>query len=254
MLPSLNRKLTKLSGPLWVHQRRYVLLKFGNGITEMRGSLAGNVYSRNRYGAYARARTKPTNPNTARQQGIRNAIAALTVIWSTTLTAAQRAAWNLYGNSVAMKNKLGETIYLTGFNHFIRSNANLHESFSASIDDGPVIFELPAKDPMFAITISEATQEITMAFNAALPWNTEAGARFWPFQGSPQNAQRNYFNGPWRKMAHIAGVDPGGEPSPVTKPVQFAVAEGQHIWCYARIQRADGRLSEPFQADTFCTA
>ena len=228
------------------------LIKFGGGVTEMRGSLAGNVYSRNRYCAYARARTKPINPNTARQQGVRAAIAYLTAYWSGTLTAVQRTAWNLYGDSVAMKNKLGETVYLTGFNHFIRSNAIFAAIGGAPIADGPVIFELPAKDPTFAATGSEATQLITVTIDAAMAWAVETGGHMYLFQGQPQNAQRNYFGGPWRYLGTLSGIDPGGPVPPHSYAVPFAIAEGQRIWTYARIRRADGRLSETFEADFFC--
>jgi len=98
------------------------LVKYGGGIIQMSGSIAGNTYARNRYGNYARARTKPVNPNSAQQQVIRGAMQELTTRWAQTLTALQRAAWNLYGTNVAMLNKLGETIKLSGFNHYLRSN------------------------------------------------------------------------------------------------------------------------------------
>jgi len=98
------------------------LVKFGGGVVQMSGSIAGDTFARNRYGNYCRARTKPTNPNTSRQQDVRASLAFLTDRWSNTLTALQRAAWNLYGDSVAMTNRLGETTKLTGFNHYIRSN------------------------------------------------------------------------------------------------------------------------------------
>jgi len=122
------------------------LVKFGGGITQMSGSVGGTTFARNRYGNYARAKTKPVNPNTAAQAAIRSALSELTVLWSQTLSAAQRTAWNLYGASVAMKNRLGETTYLTGFNHYIRSNVMRNRVGLGVVNDGPVIFELPAAD------------------------------------------------------------------------------------------------------------
>lgn len=230
------------------------LLKFGGGITEMRGSIAGNVYSRNRYGAYARARTVPVNPNTARQVAIRAAIAFLTDRWANTLTAVQRTAWNLYASNVVMTNKLGESINLTGFNHYIRSNV-VAKNFSLTIvDAGPVVFELPAQDPLYSFTISEATQQISTTYDDGMDWADETGANLLLSAGQPQNPQRNFFAGPWRLYGQVAGAT-GAPPAPPHGGASpFGVAEGQHVWCYARIRRADGRLSAPFRNDVFVAA
>jgi len=230
------------------------LVKFGGGITQMAGSIAGNVFARNRYGNYVRARTKPTNPNTARQQAVRAALAQLTARWSDTLTAAQRAAWDLYASSVAMLNRLGESTHLSGYNHYIRSNVARQQGGAAIVDAGPVVFELPAQDPTFIVTGSEAAQQLTLAYDDTMAWADENGAYMFFFQGSPQNAQRNFFGGPWRYLTNVAGVNGAPPASPKVVGVPFAIAEDQHQWAYARISRADGRLSEPFRDDCFIGA
>lgn len=230
------------------------LVKYGGGIIQMSGSIAGNTYARNRYGNYARARTKPVNPNTQYQQGIRAAMQEVTARWGQTLTANQRTAWNLYANSVNMTNKLGETIKLSGFNHYVRSNIARSERGWAQVDDGPVVFEVPEADPTFAITASEATQQITYAFDNGLDWASEDGAYLWLYQGKPQNAQRNFFAGPWRYNSIEQGNSGAPPVSPKVTGVMMAISEGQRLWCYARVQRADGRLSQIFRADTFCAA
>lgn len=227
---------------------------FGGGIVAARGSIAGNTFSRNHYGAYVRARVKPVNPNTARQQQVRNSIAFLAAYWAGTLTALQRTAWDLYGSSVAMTDSLGATMYLTGYNHFIRSNIALKVAAKTIVADGPVIFEIPAKDPTFAITASEAVQEISHVFDNSMAWANEDGGFMFLYQGKPQNPQRNSFFGPWRWMGFATGNDITPPVSPIDLAVDFAISEGQRQWGYARIIRADGRLSEPFRADTFCTA
>lgn len=230
------------------------LIKFGGGITEMRGSMAGNVFSRNKSGAYVRARTKPTNPNTALQQAVRNALAQLTVRWSQTVTAAQRTAWNLYASSVSMTNKLGESIFLSGFNQYLRSNIVLLQSGGTIVDAGPTTFELPDTDPAMVASGSEGTQLVSIAFNDALVWLDEDDAYMHLWQGSPQNAQRNFFDGPWRYLTSLAGDSVTPLTSPQTAAASFAITELQRVWVYARIQRADGRLSEPFRSDFFVGA
>lgn len=230
------------------------LVKYGGGIVQISGSIGGDTHARNRYGNYIRPRTKPINPNTAAQVAVRAALAALTDRWAQTLDAAKRTAWNLYAANVVMKNKLGESINLSGFNHYIRSNLALKRSNLTVIDDGPVIFEIPDHDPLFAITGSEATQQISVVFDPALAWANETGGYLWLYQGMPQNAQRNFFGGPWRIMDLALGDDAVPPASPKLCAVVFAIAEGQRQWCYARIQRADGRLSAPFRSDAIVAA
>lgn len=230
------------------------LVKFGGGIIQLSGSLAGNTFARNHYGNYVRAKTKPVNPNTALQIAVRTAVGAMTTRWSQTLTAVQRTAWNLYAASVAMKNKLGEVVYMTGFNHYIRSNSIRSTQGLTIVDDGPTIFELPEKDSAFAITASETTQVITAVFDDTLPWLDENDAHIVIYQGRPQNPQRNFFAGPWRYASKEDGDSVTPPTTPASVAVSFAIAELQKLWCYARILRADGRITEPFSASCFCAA
>lgn len=230
------------------------LIKYGGGIVQMSGSIAGNTFARNRYGNYVRARTKPINPKTAKQILVRAIVAELSARWSQTLDNAQRTAWNLYASSVAMKNKLGEVVYLSGYNHYIRSNSWFLRMSRTLVDDGPVVFELPAQDPTMSISISEATQQVTMTFDDTLPWCSEDNAMLVILQSQPQNPQRNFFGGPW--TGRSAKVGAAGVP--VVSPLDYAsitvATELQRIWAKFRILRADGRLSEAFVADTFCLA
>ncbi len=230
------------------------LIKFGGGVIQMSGSIAGNTFARNRYGNYVRARTKPINPNTDNQVLVRAVIASLTEKWSTVLTAANRTAWNLYASNVPMKNKLGEVMHLSGFNHYIRSNATRHRLAQGLANAGPVIFELPPQDPLFAISISEATQQVTVTYDDTRDWANENQGYLWFFQGQPQNPQRNFFKGPWLFCSSVLGVAGAPPASPAVRDVVTVCSEGQHVWFYGRIERADGRLSEPFYADTFCLA
>lgn len=230
------------------------LVMYGGGVTQISGRIGGDVHARNKSGNYIRAGTKPTNPNTAAQQRVRNAVGMLSDRWAGTLTAPQRTAWNLYASNVAMKNRLGQTIFNSGYNHFHRSNSFLSQYGLTIIDAGPVLFELPAKDPVLSITASEATQRIAVTFDDGLDWCSEDDAYMLFLTGQPQNAQRNYFNGPYKGIRFLSG-DVG---APIASPQDIVpfhvITEGQHLWVQARILRADGRLSEVMRAQCFCAA
>lgn len=230
------------------------LVRYGGGIASMSGSIGGDVHARNRYGPYIRPRTKPINPNTARQIAARSALSVLTERWAETLTVGQRTEWNLYASNLVMKNRLSQDIHLTGFNHYIRSNANIIRVSRTPVDDGPGNFTLPDHDPTFTITASEATQQVSIAFDNTLAWATETNGLMLVLQGQPQNAQRNFFGGPYKGINVIAGIDPGGAVSPDLAVSFYPIVEGQHIWAQARIFRADGRLSTPFYDDVLVAA
>lgn len=249
-----NLALHTALGPMRQMNVRFALVKYGGGIIQMSGSIGGQTYARNRFGNYVRARTKPINPNTARQQGVRAAMAYLTTRWADTLTIVQRTAWNLYGTNVAMKNRLAETVYLTGFNHYIRSNLINKQLALSIIDDGPTTFEVPAKDPTMLFTASMATQQISVVYDDTMDWANETGGYLHLFQGMPQNSQRNFFAGPWRFIGSIVGVTGTPPSSPEVVGVNFAIAELQKCWIYGRIGRADGRLSQKFRDDVIISS
>jgi len=230
------------------------LVRYGGGVIQMSGSIAGNTFARNRYGNYTRARTKPINPNSARQSKVRAIIADLVERWNETLSDAQRTAWATYAAAVAMKNRLGETIYLTGFNHFIRSNCSYLDAVAQYFDDAPTTLSLAQQDPAFEIAASAGTQDISVTFNTDLDWNSEPGAGMMFLDGRPQNNTRNFFAGPYRGIEWLGGIQPPGNASPQTHTGIFTLVEGQKIWVQARIIRADGRLSEPMTANCIIVA
>lgn len=230
------------------------LVKFGVGVVQISGRVGGNVFARNKSGNYIRAGTKPTNPNTALQQAARNSVAGLSDRWAQTVTAVQRTAWNLYGTSVAMTNRLGETIYLSGYNHYVRSNAFLSRYGITNIDAGPVDFTLPAKDPTISIAASAATQQITVTFDDGLAWASEDNAYMTALMGQPQNPQRNFFKGPWKGIRYLSGNAGAPLASPLPLGALHVITQGQRLWVQFRIYRADGRVSEAFEANCFCGA
>jgi hypothetical protein len=228
------------------------LVKFGGGITQMSGSIAGNTFARNRYGNYVRSRTKPVNPNSVLQSLCRSSIGQTTQAWRTSCSAAQRAAWKTYADAIAMKNKLGETTYLSGFNHYCRVNAFRARLIEPIIAAGPTVLALPEKDPQFAVTASVATQQVSISYDATLPWHAIVSSFIAVFMGQPQNATRNFFAGPWKYTGMIQIEDT----SPKALAAVMTLVLGQKVWVYARICTGptDGRLSEPMLASCIVAA
>lgn len=219
------------------------LIRFPEG-QQRSGSAGGSVYSRNRSGAYIRARSVPVNPNTDRQVAARNIMRALSIAWNNTLTQDQRDAWEVYAQNVVWQNKLGDAINLTGLNHYTRSNSAVLAAGLTRVDDAPTTFTLAAAEAALVPTASEATQIVSCAYDDAADWVSEDGAAQLFYQGLPGNASKKFFASPYRLLGIVLS-DSGTPPtSPSAIAAVFPFAEGNRIWVRSRILRADGRLSE----------
>ncbi len=219
------------------------LIRFAEG-QQRSGSIGATVFSHNRFGAYIRARSVPVNPNTARQVGVRNVVRSLAIAWNNALTQVQRDLWEVYAANTTWTNKLGDSVNLTGLNHFIRSNTPRLLAGLVRIDDGPPPVGLATAELALSVTASEATQLITIAFDDSAPWNNEDLGLQVFYMGIPKNGGIKFFGGPYRKVLSHFGSLAAPIASPVATATVFPFTEGLRIWVRSRVSRADGRLSE----------
>ncbi len=230
------------------------LVQLGGGVLDARGSIGGQVFSKNRNGNYIRARTTPVNPRSTRQNKIRSVVQFLAPYWSGTLTQLQRDAWEVYAAAITRANKLGAQIKLTGYNMFIRTNTPLLQSNKTIVPAAPTLLTLPPADPLFACTVDETAQQISVAYNDTLAWTKQDGGHLIVSMSIPKAAGNAFIGGPMRVAAVIDGIDPGGVASPQVMAVPFPVAQGQEVVCSARIAENDGRLSDVFRSQSSVTA
>ena len=230
-------------------------MKFLQGLLgPMSGSKGGVTASHNRFGAYLRSMVIGVNPNTDRQQAVRSIFATLSYDWSNVLTSVERAKWNMYASIVVMKDALGQDIYLTGYNHFIRSNTVALLGAVPQVNAGPMIYTLADEDDTMVGTVDEANQEISVAFNDAMPWVDEDDALMQINMSRPANTGVYYVP----PVNRVAGFILGDSTTPPTTPAvldcPFPVAETNKVIVTGRILRADARLSGKFQKLSVVTA
>ena len=212
--------------------------------TQKSGSTGGTTHSRNRFGAYERSRSVPVNPNTARQVGVRNVVRSLAIAWNNDLTQVQRDLWEVYAANTSWTNRLGQSVNLTGLNHFIRSNTPRLLSGLARTDNGPPPVGLATAELALSVTASEASQLITIAFDDSAPWNNEDNGLQVFYMGLPKNGAIKFFGGPYRKVLSHFGSLATPIASPIATATVFPFTAGLRIWVRSRVSRADGRLSE----------
>lgn len=118
-------------------------IKFGMMMTDARGKLGGQVFSKNRAGAYIRTKVSPVNPQTRAQVQVRSHLATLSTGWNA-LTASQIAQWNDAVEDWASTDVFGDIKKPTGKNLCVKLNLNLLNSGQPTIASPPLKMYLPA--------------------------------------------------------------------------------------------------------------
>lgn len=101
------------------------LVLFGNGITDMRGSISGNTYSRSRFGASVRAKTSPVIPTSNFASASRSLLPSIAIDWSNLLTQTERAQWNAFALVNPAVNVFGQVSYLSGMQWYVKTQINV---------------------------------------------------------------------------------------------------------------------------------
>jgi len=207
------------------------------------GSVGGLTYSHNKGGQYTRARKIPTNPNSAFQQVIRSLVSQISDAWANTLTSAQRTAWNTYAANVSMLDRLGQSMKLSGLNHYIRSNVPRVQAGLARIDAGPSTFNLGDYTPCTFTSLVAATGVVSIGFTTSDDWVSETAAALLLYVSKPQQDTIAYFKGPYRLAGMLQGNAGSPPVSPGTWNSPYTYVAGQVAHIRLQVVRANGRLS-----------
>lgn len=210
------------------------------------GSIAGLTYSHNQGGLYARARTIPTNPSTAQQQAIRNAVSQLTQLWSSTLTDTQRDGWTTYAAAVPITDTLGDPRNIGALAMYVRCNVPRLQASLARIDDAPTVYTLGDATGLSVSNLDPATEEYDVNYTNTDAWADTGGALL-IYSSRPTNQTVNFFKGPYRLAGMVLGntSTPPTSPETVTSPFPFAAGNRLHVQIRATLP--DGRLTSPYR-------
>lgn len=90
----------------------------GFALGELRGKIGGNVFSRNKSGAYVRARVTPVNPQTARQQSARYRFGNMSILYQS-ISAGLKDCWEGFARTHFNPLKGNSTGIYSGGNAFV---------------------------------------------------------------------------------------------------------------------------------------
>ncbi len=99
-------------------------IKLGAALADIRGKVGGAIFSRNKGGAYMKAFTQPTNPQTNAQQERRALFGTLMSQWRD-LSQAQRNSFINNAPNYPQTNKVGEVSILSGSQLYVKANMTL---------------------------------------------------------------------------------------------------------------------------------
>jgi len=176
-------------------------IKMGQIVSEARGSVAGWVFSRNTYGAYARQKVSPVNPSSVAQQGVRNFLAATSQGWRA-LAANLRLQWNTQAEQFARTNVFGDQESLTGFNLFMKLNLNLLTIGQTPITVPPALADVTSLTSLSAaISVGGGTANLTFAPAIV------AGTSFILYATAPMSAGKKFVKSEYRKIDVLTSAD-----------------------------------------------
>lgn len=175
------------------------VINTGSIVNDIRGSVGTETYARGQGGLYVRARTTPTDPNTAPQQACRAAVTALSQYWSGTLTEQQRIDWRSYAHQHPRPNRWGELTITNGYTRFVRINFHRYRLWQLVTFTSPPPSP-PIHPPIFTFSANCFTEEIVISLNLPTYDPPPMYLRLWAFAGITVNPGRNFYNGPWQYL------------------------------------------------------
>jgi hypothetical protein len=175
------------------------LVKYGEFIVAMSGKAGGTINSNNRGGKYAKNWARPVNRNTIYQIGARNTQTRFAQLWRT-LTAAQRAAWIAAAPTFPYVNRVGDTVFLSGFNLYCKLNINLALVGVTPLTTPPAAGGVTT---VLTLTATEIAGVTTLTFT---PTPIPAGTNFLVWATPGLSAGVNYVKNQYRLIGFFAAA------------------------------------------------
>lgn len=170
--------------------------KFGMMMTDARGKLGGQVFTKNRSGAIIRTKVTPSNARTERQMFIRNALSTISALWST-LSQSQRDSFDGAVEQWQGTNIFGDIVNPTGKTLFTKLNMNLKNTLQAQIFTAPIKAILPA----FSVTsvTHDGGEILANVVGNAVGFKIVISAT------APQSQGTAFYKGKYRQIGVVAG-------------------------------------------------
>ena len=218
-------------------------------MTDARGKLGGQVFSKNRSGAYVRTKVTPSNPRTMAQMNSRSILGSLSVQWNA-LTLAQVAAWNAATADWQKTDIFGDLKKPTGKNLFVQLNKNLKQSGQAIITAVPAKIEIPIIAAT-GVAIDVSDTSISFTGLASVP----AGVKLQIAATQPLPNGQNYVNNKLRVLGYLSTGSITGTTVWGMYVAKFgALVNADRIFIELKYIAANGQASVPLKLQAIAQA
>lgn len=175
-------------------------IKFSALVSDVRNSLNGSTFARNRGGNYFRNKTTPINRQTPAQMALRSAFGNIAQAWQG-LTQGERQTWNDAVTDYSYQDQFGDTRNLSGAQLHQKLNQNLAVVGVAPIATAPIkvpVFEISS----IAVITSAVTQDMDLTLT---PGPTPANVRIVIQATRPVSAGREFLKNEYRTIHVLNG-------------------------------------------------
>lgn len=171
-------------------------IKFGMFMTDARGKVGGQVFSKNRSGAYVRTKVTPVNAQTGRQSAVRQLLSSLSQAWSG-LSQLERDGFDGAVLQWSSTDIFGDIKNPTGKNLFTKLNFNLVNSGQSQVLTAPIKGEMPT---LTALAIENDGTTLTILGQSNL-----TGCVIVVSATAPVSAGTSFFKGKFRQIEVVLG-------------------------------------------------
>lgn len=148
-------------------QRRccIAIIKLGGLAQDVRGSLNGTVFSRNKGGAYTRSKVSPVQPISDANTNSKQAFKEVSQMWSQLLTDEERASWIAFAALHPFVNVFGDSIVLSGIAFFQAANKRLVQIGFPAVAEAPADWDVIPPGAIAPVLSSDGAGNVSLLIN-----------------------------------------------------------------------------------------
>lgn len=220
------------------------LIRTGGVVGQISGGLGGDVFSRNRYGSYVRARTVPITSTTEAAMSAKARMTIATQAWQG-LSAARKLSWKEWGLNNPTINRIGQQIHLTGHASYVGVKIRTLIAGTGAINDPPIT---PAPYGLESLSLAADIGPGNFAFTFG---QTPLGATqyLWIEAAVADSPGINYIENIKRYVGISAAAQATGyDPQAQIEAVFGALVVDNVVHCLVSVfDSANGQLSAPLR-------
>lgn len=214
----------------------------GPAVAEIRGSVGGNTFSQNRFGAYIRRRSVPTISTTDPAQVSKTALQFVTQQWAQ-IDPGARNAWRNFAQQFPVTDSMGQQIFLTGHQWFVKLNCRLRR-IPGPIEPSPP--DTPGFPSFLTAVIDTFPSVANIELTSIFP-TLETDQHIWVYTAITNSPGKTWVENLYRLTSQIEGA--GDLPYNMADDIiarHGSLSPGQTV--HLRFHRFDaehGRISPP---------